>query len=72
MNTNIILNKFQSLPIKAQQELVDFLEFLSSKYIRQKKANNKTNFSFDWEGGLSELKNQTTSVDLQHQANNWR
>ena len=72
MDTNIILNKFQSLPIKAQHELVDFLEFLSSKYIRQKKAPKKNNFSFNWEGGLSELKNQTSSVDLQHQANQWR
>jgi hypothetical protein len=72
MDTNIILNKFQSLPIKAQQELVDFLEFLSSKYNKQKKATNKSNFSFNWEGGLSDLKNQFTSVDLQHQVNNWR
>ena len=71
MDTNIILNKFQSLPIKAQQELVDFLEFLSSKYKRQNKSSNKNKFSFNWEGGLSEL-NNISSVDLQHQANQWR
>jgi hypothetical protein len=29
-------------------------------------------FKFDWEGGLSDLKEQYTSVELQHKALEWR
>lgn len=29
-------------------------------------------FKFDWEGGLSELKEKFTSVELQHKASEWR
>ncbi len=29
-------------------------------------------FKFDWEGGLSEVKEKFTSVELQHKASEWR
>ncbi len=32
----------------------------------------KGKFSFSWEGGLKELKNEYTSVELQHKALEWR
>jgi len=32
----------------------------------------KGKFSFSWEGGLKELKNEYTSVELQHKAMEWR
>ncbi len=74
MDTNLILHKFQSLPIKAQHEIVDFIDFLNTKYLgrKDKKSTKPDKFAFDWEGGLSEFKFKTTSVELQHQANQWR
>ena len=32
----------------------------------------KEGFKFNWEGGLSELKNKFSSVELQHKALEWR
>ena len=69
METDVLMNKFQSLPENARKELIDFLDFLSFRYVKNKKRKNKT-FSFDWEGGLKEL--NETSVELQHKANQWR
>jgi hypothetical protein len=39
-----------------------------------KKNQGKTTegFNFNWEGGLAELKDKYSSVDLQHQASDWR
>lgn len=36
------------------------------------KQIDKSKFSFDWEGGLSKLKDNFTSVELQHKAMEWR
>ncbi len=69
MEADVLMNKFRSLPEDARNELIDFLDFLSSRYARNKKRKNKT-FSFEWEGGLEEL--NETSVELQHKANKWR
>jgi hypothetical protein len=32
----------------------------------------KGKLTFDWEGGLSDLKEKYTSVELQHKAMEWR
>ena len=69
METDIIINKFQNLPESAKKELMDFLDFLTSRYAK-KQNQQKEPFSFDWEGGLKDLKE--TSVELQHKANQWR
>jgi hypothetical protein len=69
METDIIINKFQNLPESAKKELMDFLDFLTSRYAK-KQNQQKGTFSFDWEGGLKDLKE--TSVELQHKANQWR
>ncbi|MCD4772795.1 MAG: DUF2281 domain-containing protein [Bacteroidales bacterium] len=61
------ISDFENLPKQIQQQVLDYIEFLLDKY--QKKDNKNTRFSFDWEDGLSELKNDYTSVKLQHQAN---
>jgi hypothetical protein len=29
-------------------------------------------FKFDWEGGLSKIKEKLTSVELQHKVSGWR
>ncbi|MDP2276655.1 MAG: DUF2281 domain-containing protein [Nitrospirota bacterium] len=57
------------LPGDIQREAVDYIEFLMKKYGKREK---KGAFRFDWEGGLSELKNKFTSVELQHKAAEWR
>ncbi len=61
------ISDFENLPKQIQQQVLDYIEFLLDKY--QKKDSKNTKFSFDWEDGLSELKNDYTSVELQHQAN---
>lgn len=61
------ISDFENLPKQIQQQVLDYIEFLLDKY--QNKDNKNTKFSFDWEDGLSELKNDYTSVELQHQAN---
>lgn len=73
MDTNILLQKFQNLPLKIQQEIVDFIDFLWSRYKRgkiDKKRKNK--FSFDWESGLKNKFSNINSVELQHLANKLR
>jgi hypothetical protein len=77
MNATLLVNRFQSLPSKAQDEVADFVEFISMKYIpsikKAKKKSDKPNgFSFNWEGAISDYKNQYSSVELQHKANEWR
>lgn len=69
MEADILMSKFQSLPQSAKKELLDFLDFLASRYKKEKQPEKKS-FSFDWQGGLKDLKEN--SVELQHKANQWR
>ncbi len=43
--------KIRELPEDLKKEVLDYIEFLLSKY-RSKEIKAK-NFKFDWEGGLS-------------------
>lgn len=70
MKTHEIEAKIVKLPDHILPEINDFVEFLLSKY--GTKENYKGKFKFDWEGGLSTLKSQFTSVDLQHKSMEWR
>ena len=75
MNTAVLIDRFQRVPVSAQQEIADFVEFISAKYLitnTKNKKRKKDSFKFNWEGALAEYKNQYTSVELQHQANQWR
>jgi hypothetical protein len=62
--------KIDKLPDHLIPEVNDFLDFLLVKY--SDKKHTKRKFKFDWEGGLSGLKNKYTSVELQHKALEWR
>jgi hypothetical protein len=62
--------KLQKLPENAKREVIDYLDFLLSKY--QTKEVERRNFRFGWEGGLAELRGEFNSVDLQHKASEWR
>ena len=73
MPTIEIKGKFEKLPDHLKTEVLDYIEFLLKKYESKEMAKRKRNkFKFDWEGGLSKLKEKYTSVELQHKATDWR
>ncbi|HAG09465.1 MAG TPA: hypothetical protein DCK87_07910 [Desulfotomaculum sp.] len=61
--------KVQELPEDLRREVLDYMEFLLKKYKGKKMAKR---FKFDWEGGLLELREKFTSIELQHRALEWR
>ena len=65
MSEKMIKAKIEGL----KKEVLDFIEFLLQKH---KRGKNRRKFKFDWEGGLSELKQEYNSVELQHKALEWR
>jgi hypothetical protein len=70
MEPQIIKSKLDELPEDLRKEVYDFMEFLLQKHGSSKAKKGK--FKFDWEGGLSELKDKYTSVELQHKSLEWR
>ncbi len=69
VSDEVIRDKIEKLPNSLKKEAFDYIEFLLYKHIKTK---HKTGFQFNWEGGLSEFKNENTSVELQHKASEWR
>ena len=70
MEPQIIKSKLEELPENLRNEVYDFIEFLLQKHGSAKAKKGK--FKFDWEGGLSDLKEKYTSVELQHKSLEWR
>ncbi len=64
-----IEEKIRELPDDLRKEVLNYVEFLLTKH-KNKDAPKK--FKFDWKGGLSELRGEFTSVELQHKASEWR
>lgn len=62
--------KIRELPENLKKEVLDYIEFLLEKYKGRK--NRRKKFKFDWEGGLSDIGDKFTSVELQHRALEWR
>ena len=58
----------QELPPDMVAEVRDFIEFLLSKRGRRPDVALRQ----DWAGALREHRQQYTSLDLQHRANEWR
>lgn len=58
----------KELPTEYQKEVEDFIEFLIQKRTRKKKGKLKLN----WAGALKDLRDQYTSVELQHKISEWR
>jgi len=56
------------LPPELQQEVRDFVDFLLEKKVKKGKKKPK----FDWAGALKDLREQYTSVELQHKIAEWR
>lgn len=61
-----IESKLRELPEDLRREAIDYLESLINR--RKIKKSKTEGFKFDWEGGLEELKDKFTSVELQHRA----
>ncbi|MBI4722691.1 MAG: DUF2281 domain-containing protein [Candidatus Stahlbacteria bacterium] len=68
MHEKIMEEKLEKIPKSLRKEALDYLDFLINKY--QSKKSTQKKFKFDWEGGLSDIK--ITSVELQHNALEWR
>lgn len=62
--------KVQKLPDSLKQEALDFIDFLLSKKLRKKAQEEK--FRFNWEGGLAEIGEEVSSVELSHRSMEWR
>ncbi|TEU12057.1 MAG: DUF2281 domain-containing protein [Anaerolineales bacterium] len=57
----------KELPPELQQEVEDFVQFLIEKRMRRPKGPLK----LDWRGALRDLRDQYTSVTLQHKVLEW-
>ncbi len=58
----------QELPPEMQAEVRDFVEFLLVKHARRPAAKLRQ----DWAGALRDVRDQYTSLELQHKALDWR
>jgi len=56
--------KIKELPEDLKREILDYIDFLLKKH--RTSENKIRKFKFDREGGLSELRDKFTSVELQH------
>lgn len=59
---------FRQLAPENQKEARMFIELLNAKQGTRPRPEPQ----FDWAGALVEMRNQHSSVDLQHQLLNWR
>ena len=72
MKAKYIVRHIREIPDEFTYDLLNFIEELRHRTCIREKRNKNKRFSFDWEGGLSELTDQYTSVELQHKAIEWR
>ncbi|MFQ6094215.1 MAG: DUF2281 domain-containing protein [bacterium] len=63
-----IEERIKELPPELQREVVDFIDFLTERRLRQPRGKP----NFDWAGALKDLRDQYTSVELQHKISEWR
>lgn len=60
-----IEERIKELPPELQQEVEDFVEFLIEKRVHRPRP--KAQLKLDWRGALRDLRDQYTSVELQHE-----
>lgn len=60
--------KIKDLPPEYKQEVQDFIEFIFEKRIKRHRKKPL----FDWAGTMKDLRNQYTSVELQHKISQLR
>ena len=67
MELSSFIEDFENLPKRIQRQLIEYAAFLKSKSKMSGKPKKvRHDLTFSWENGLSELKDQYTSVELQH------
>jgi len=69
MSIDALIAKYEALPLTAQKQVETFIEVLSKETTAKSRTSAKRRFSFDWAGGLEDLKDQFTAVGLQHHLN---
>ncbi|MCK5719483.1 MAG: DUF2281 domain-containing protein [Thiomargarita sp.] len=69
MTNNEIYQKINHLPKELMPALVAYLDFLLKQHPQELP---KTIPTFNWEGGLSEIKSEYDSVSLQKKSLEWR
>jgi hypothetical protein len=57
----------KELPLDLHEDVRDFVEFLLEKRVRKPKGK----LTLEWKGALRDLRDQYTSVELQHKALQW-
>ena len=73
MDFTSFISDFENLPKHIQRQLIEYAEFLKSKYLTEKNApDSKEKLTFSWENGLKNLKKEYSSVELQHKINDLR
>ena len=71
MDAHSIERKLNLLTDELRREVMDFIDFLLLKK-KSRDKKNQDRFDFSWEGGLSKIKDQYSSVELQHRLMDWR
>jgi hypothetical protein len=61
-------DQIEQLPPDIQQQVRDYAEFLLEKHTRKIKKKP----TYQWAGSLKNLRDQYTSVELQHKIAEWR
>ena len=56
--------KVRALPEALKREVLDYTDFLLSK--QKRKSAKREKFKFNWEGGLADIGEDITSVELSH------
>ena len=72
MSKDKLIAKYEALPVTAQKQVETFIEFLSNTTPAKSKRPAKRRFNFGWAGGLADLKDRFTAVELQHHINGLR
>lgn len=65
MKSHIIRTVLEELPEELEEDVLNYIQSLLQ---RNGKETKKKKFNFNWEGGLSDLKEKYTAVELQHKA----
>jgi len=69
INRNEVYTKINNLPNELMPTLVAYLDFLLNQHVQKPPKKPPT---FNWEGGLSELKSEYDGVSLQKKSLEWR
>jgi hypothetical protein len=72
MSTKMLVEQFEALTPAAQNQVSAFVAALSAGNQTKAASRKGKRFAFQWAGGLADLKNQFTAVELQHHTNELR